>query len=317
MAFVDETPDLTPAEQEAARSAFLADPSGSAGEPTGTPGAPSTEDAALEAEALEELTQPPVAPGVPPAPAAPGAPGTPAPQAVDPYAQYGGEQAVRDALGMSQAMRTEQGIRALIANGITTLYGPEAVARVQSALAGPAQEVETHDPFEGLDPDEPLTAGQVRDLWVQFQESQRAEAQQLVEQSVTPLQQAQAEQMQTAVRNVTDASVIAILGPVPEDPEARQAYAQQVDAIVDRGLRYYDPSQWNNPQHIQQAIQRANAELTQESEQRFQAYLATKRQTRNTAPPNISSGAGGEGPLPEPKNLDEARKQLRESGFFG
>src|SRR5260221_304504 len=68
-----------------------------------------------------------------------------------------------------------------------------------------------------------------------------------------------------AVRNVTDAAVVELLGAIPTEPEKLAAYQRQVDAIVERGARYYDPNQWSNPAHVRAAVVQAHADLEAEA----------------------------------------------------
>lgn len=304
------------ADIEAARQAFLGapppilDPS----ETTEVSAGSDEEQAAID----ELLTKPPAgqegaAPAAAPAPA-PAPTGTPPEQIVVGHDQFGNpiivsrEQAY-SAWQVQEALRTEQGVRALVANGLQALG--YSVDQVRQALEGYEPEGEP-DPFAELDDDEPITVAQARAL----AEQAAARAAGQVADPLTEVQQAIAQQQTMAVRSVTDAAVIKALGPIPTDPEQELAYRQRVDQIVAHGAQYYDPNRWNDPAHIEAAVNRAVAELNAADEARFQAYLATKRSARTSSPPNIAGGAGTDGPLPEPKTMAEATKQAREAGFF-
>lgn len=317
--------EQSPADIEAARQAFLGSPPPIL-DPSETPvvsegSTPDEEQAAID-EILGAATPPAGVPEGTPVPApAPAPAGTSPDSFVVGHDQYGqpitvSREQAYSAWQVQEALRTEQGVRALVANGIRTLIqngaDPATIQSFIESQGGAAPEAEP-DPWADLDDDEPITVGQARALAAQA--AQAATSQ--VANPLAEVQQAIAQQQQQAVRSVTDAAVIQALGPVPvDDPAKEQAYRQRVDAIVNRGASYYDPSQWNNPQHIQQAVNRAVAELNAEDEARFQSYLATKRASRNGTPPNISGGAGTDGPLPEPKSMEQAREQARAAGFF-
>jgi hypothetical protein len=303
----------TAAEIAAARQQFLSEPP-----PVLDPNEPATADpaadeAAAEAAALEELTSPATPPEGEPAPA----PVTP-PAAADPFAPFGGEEAVRNAHQVQEALRTEQGVRALVANGLTALgYTPEQIraALTGEAPATPAAPAEA-DPLSGLDDDDVLTVAGAKAIIEQAVTKATQAATQAATAGLAPVQEAVAAQQATAVRNNTDAAVISVLGPVPTDPAELASYRTQVDAIVARAQAHYDPTQWANPSHISQIVTQAHAELEAEADARFKAYLARKKTVRDSTPVNTAGGAGSEGPLPEPKNLAEAREQARAAGFF-
>jgi hypothetical protein len=315
----EEQPE-TPAEVDAARTAFLAEPPEFV--PTEEPVDDAAQAAADEAAALDEQILPPAADTTAVAPAAEPTPGTP-----DPYEQYGGAQAVQNAWQVQEALKTEQGVRALVANGLVALgYTVEQVREaLDAAAAGTAPVTSTggvttpaaDDPFAGLDDDDVVTVGSIKSVIDNAVAQATAAAQGQTQQAVKPLQDVIAEQQASTVRQFTDAALLEVLGPYPAagTPE-RATYDAQIQDILARGAAYYDPTAWNNPEHLRSVVQRASAEIHAENERRYQAYLTTKRQARDSAPPNIGGGAGGDGPLAEPKSLGDARKQLTDSGFF-
>lgn len=318
MAFTEPEGELqTAAEIASARQAFLSEPPAIL-DPNEPAEVEIDEDALLD----EALNKPPAATeGAPSGTEATAPAPAPTGPAADPYAAYGGQEAVRNAVAVQEALRTEQGLRALVANGLVELgYSVEQVREALAAQgAAPAAPAAEPDVFGDLEDDDlaQLTVAQTRDLLASVAEKAAAAAVAQTQQQLAPVQETIQAQQTAAVRSVTDAVVVELLGQIPSDPEELKAYQAQVDAIVARGGSYYDPSQWANPAHIREAVVRANAELNAESEARYQSYLAGKRRARTAAPPNTGGGAGGEGPLPEPKNLDEARKQARAAGFFG
>jgi hypothetical protein len=310
----DENELQTADEIAAARREFLSEPPPViSNEPE-----PVVDDASLEGEVLDDLTKPPAAPeGAQPAPApAPAPTGTP-----DPYAAFGGEEQVRLAHQVQEALRTEQGVRALVANGLSALgYEPEQIRQAlegaQAPAPSPAPAAAPASPLEGLEDDDVVTVGSMKSVIADAIKQAVEAATGQSKDVIAPVQDVVQQQQQLLVRTNTDAAVIEALGQVPTDETEAAAYRKQVDAIVARASAYYDPTKWADAGHIRQAVQRANAELNAESEERFQAYLRQKKQVRDSQPPHVAGGAGGEGPLPEPKSLAEARKQARDSGFF-
>lgn len=308
----------TAAEIAAARQEFLNNPPPilDPDEPVAPPEPTAADD---EGALLDDLTKPPAAPeGAPagaPAPA-PAPSGTP-----DPYAAFGGEEAVRRAHEVQEAMRSEQGVRALVANGLVALgYSPDQIRAALAAEApvapAPAAAPAAPDPFADLDDEDVVTVAQTRQL-IEHAVKQATEAAVAASgEQQQPLAEVIRAQQQATVRSTTDAALIGVLGPLPENEAEAAAYRANVDAILERGAKYYDPNQWANPAHIQETVVKANAELNAEQEARFQAYLVKKKAARDAQPVNTGGGAGGEGPLPEPKSLGEARKQLREARFF-
>lgn len=283
-------------------------------------------DAAIEAQAIEEqLGTPPAGQeGTPPAEGAQPTP-APAPPGVppgaDPFGLFGGYEAVRNAMAVQESLRTEQGVRQMAANALVTLgYDPQQVRELLTGQAPPVEEQWQAQPdLLGDVPDEEpveLTAGDVRALLDAAAQRAAQAAIQQTEQKVAPLQQQIAESNQRAMFQLTDNAVIAVLGAPPEDAAQRQAYADRVDQVVGRAQQYYDPNRWSDPAMVSAAITRANAELTAADDARYNAYLESKRQTMLAQPPNTAGSAAGSEPIPEPKNLAEATKLARESGFF-
>jgi hypothetical protein len=308
------TPDLTPAEVAAQRQEFLSNPPPEISvEPEVVPDSAADEAAAIEDHLAAQ--KPPAGPEGAPAPAP-----APVPTGTDPYAQWGGEEAVRTAMAVQDALRTEQGLRALVANGLVELG--YSVDQVRSALeaydANQGQQPQggAPDPFAEFDDEDPVTVGQAKALAQSVAEQAVAQALAAQQTQLQPIQQVIAEQQQTSVRATTDAAVVELLGQVPTEPDKLAAYQRQVDAIVERGARYFDPNQWANPSHVRAAVVQAHAELEAEATQRFNDFLARRREVRDSQPPNIGGGAGSDGPLPEPKNMAEARKQAEVAGFF-
>jgi hypothetical protein len=312
MAFIEPTEGeaQSAADIAAARHAFLSEPpeifdNNAPAEPT-----PDELDAAAEASAIEELSKPSAPEGVTPTP-----PPAPAPTS-DPLAAYGGEEAVRTAFEVQQALRTEQGVRALVANGLSALgYDPTQIAAALNgeqpapAAAAPA------DPLAGLDEAELVDVKTVRALLDQVR-SEVKPPEAAPDPRIEQVQQELAAQRQQQVRTWTDAAIIEVLGAPPEDEGDRKTFASNVDATVQRAGVYYDPTRSHDPLHVRECIVKAHADIEAEAEARLKAYVASKKRARDSQPVNVGGGSGSEGPLPEPKNMQQAREQARQSGFF-
>lgn len=299
------------------------------------PEAPVVDDeAALENAAIDELSQPPADGGEGAAAPAP----APAPAGTPDYSQYGyhddqgnwhpgTEESVYTAWQIQQAMRTVQGIRTLVANGLHAL-GYDA-GQIKEALdaydpeagGGAAPEGGTApaaDLFAGLEDDDTVSVAAVKQFVSQAAAQAVAQATAATQQSVQPIEEALAEQRQTHIRGLVDGALQESLGPVPgDDPAKLAAYIDNAKRIENRAGAYFDPAQWNNPTHIRQAVQHAAADLEAENKAALKAYIATKKSQRDSQPPNTGGGAGSDGPLAEPKSLKEAREQARATGFFG
>jgi hypothetical protein len=310
----DENELQTADEIAAARREFLSEPPPViSNEPE-----PVVDDASLEGEVLDDLTKPRRRRRVR-NPHLPRLRRRPEPPILT--LQFGGEEQVRLAHQVQEALRTEQGVRALVANGLSALgYEPEQIRQAlegaQAPAPSPAPAAAPASPLEGLEDDDVVTVGSMKSVIADAIKQAVEAATGQSKDVIAPVQDVVQQQQQLLVRTNTDAAVIEALGQVPTDETEAAAYRKQVDAIVARASAYYDPTKWADAGHIRQAVQRANAELNAESEERFQAYLRQKKQVRDSQPPHVAGGAGGEGPLPEPKSLAEARKQARDSGFF-
>ncbi len=293
----------------AARAAFLA----------ADPGVITTpdDDAAVDEDAvLDELTRPPAeASGV--------TPPAPAPGPADPYAQYGGLEAVQNAWQVSEALRSELGVRTMIQQGLVALgYNAEQIKTALGTPGVPGAPAAAPDPFAGLDDDDVVTGAQLRQ-YLELQRQQAAEAQTGIEARATAAAQAQVNPIRAAFEDTrnreiatrNDATLAELLGPVPTESAEVGNYQALAGATLQAAAAYIDPANFD-PGHIRAAITRGHADVVAREEARYQAYLATKRTTKRNAPANIGGQSAGESPEKEPQNLAEARAQFRAQGGF-
>lgn len=272
-----------------------------------------------EAAALDELTKPPAATGstaegqAPTAPAA----GTP-----DPYAEFGGVEAVRNAHAVAEALRTETGVRLLIAQGLEALgHSPDqirrALAREEAAGNLPtAEPAVPADPYANLDDDDVVDGATFKAALARATQDAAAQAAAAVRAQVEPLAAQQLQQQVAAQNARNDATLAEVLGPVPTDPAELAAYQTTVTSILQAAGQYITPDTWD-PTAIRSAIVTAHAAYEAAEEAKFQRFLQNKRKARQAAPANIGGHSPGEAPEPEPKTMAEASAMARKSGLFG
>lgn len=314
--------EVAPDDVAAARAAFLAAPPEVLS--TDEPAAPAPDAAAVtEAErqaAIDELTTPPAAPaGTPPA--------APTAGTHDPYAEFGGVEAVRQAAQVQAALRTEQGVRAMAGQALVALgYSPAQIAAaleggppVAGAAPEPAAPATPNDLLASLatlEDDDTVTGAQLKALVQGLAAQAQVTAQEQAAAQVAPLQSQWEQQQQHAVQAVADATYTELLGPTPTDPEALQRFSSQANRIQQIAESIVTPGE-TDPGRIRLALVTAHAQFINEQEAVFTAYLHAKKATAAALPANIGGGQppGGE-PIKEPQNMAEARAQARASGMF-
>lgn len=297
-----EPVEQTPAE---ARAAFLASPPEIL---------PTDEPVVLDAEAevLDEVTRPPAEPAVT-VPAAP----------ADPFAPYGGAEEVANAYELAQALRTETGVRLVVKQSLTALgYSDAQIAAALGGGPGAAPAVTNApepaaapDPFAGIDDDDVVTGGDVKRLLAEAVKNATEAAVAQAQAQLDPVRQQFEQERNREIAARNDATIVEVLGPVPEDPTAREAYVNQARDLLNVATRFVDPTNFD-PSHIRNGIIAAHAEIEANAEARYQAHLARKREARKAAPTNIGGTTATDGAEAEPKNLAEARAQAKASGTW-
>ena len=318
-----------------ARSAFLRD-----APPILNPDDPAP--APVETDPIEsavaDLTTPAApAPGVTP----PAAPTQPAPAPAAPslitvgYTEAGvpiqitPEQAQQH-WQVTEALRTEAGVRAMVAQGLRALY-PNATAEQIQALSqqlatGAAPESTpgapvAADPFAGIGDEDLVTGAELKTLVTKLLSDAQANAARAaaaaVQQQVDPVRAAFEQQQQRTAQVTADATYVELLGPTPPpgDP-AREDWLRQAKQVQILATAHLDPNNWN-PADIRAALLRGHAQYVQEQDALLRAYAGSKKRDREAQPTNVGGGTpqGGE-PVKEPQNLAEARQAARAEGFF-
>lgn len=247
--------------------------------------------------------------GTPPAPEA--AP-QPEPPASDPYAAYGGQAAVESALGISSLLRTESGVRMMIAEGLTKLG--KNPADVQAFMEGKLtlQQVEESapaNPWDNLTEDDVIDGAQAKDWFNQVKTQAVAEAQAAAQAAmtaaITPLQQQNFEQLQERAGQTSDATIIELLG---ENGDPKTVDVELAGRVLAAANQYVQEGNWD-PSHIRAAVIQGHHDVVKTAELAQRAYLTAKARDAAGAPGNIggAQAVGGEEQT-EPQSREEASK---------
>lgn len=261
---------------------------------------------------------------VPPGPAAPPAEDAPPATddtggAVDPYAEFGGREYVQDAVSISGALRTENGVRTIVAQGLQALgYDPAQVRAFLDAkeAAAPTAAAPAAAPvgLPDIEDDDVVTGSDMKRL-LQWQSEQLAgQFKTAQEEATKPLALQLQEERQRQATHIVDSTLSELLGIKDGTPTEDQK--RDIGFIQQAAGQYIDSSSWD-PSHIRNAIIRGHADVQAETERRVQAYITAKRAQAQGAPANIggASPAGGEEQA-EPKNMKEAIAMRKALGVF-
>lgn len=248
--------------------------------------APVAEPAAAEPAPVEPAATEPVTTTEPAAePSLAGDPGqlapdeTPPAAAEDPFAAYGGKDAVEAATRMYEATRTQEGVVDLFIEAGKALG---LNLQQMQALFGVEE-----TPPEEVDPDEPLTIGQFQEMQRRQEEEAQRREQERIKATATK-----------AVQETTAALGLKIGDPVT------QTVLQLADQHVAGNYGDYDA--------VAKAIRQGHADFQALVEQEKQKALQAKHEQAQQVPSAPSGGAPAADPgEPEPKDVSEAIKQVR------
>lgn len=238
----------------------------------------------------------------------------------DPYESYGGKQAVDDAIVISQGMKTESGMRALVTNGLIALgYSPDQIRGALASapgLGGEAPQEAQEAGAADLSDEEVVTGAEVKSYVQKAVEAALTQANQRVDESTRPLQERmQAEQAQRAQVTV-DGTLIELLGPVPTDPAELATFQTLAAEVINSAAPFVEEGNWDTA-HIRNALTRGHDVFVARQEAALKAYAAKKKATRDAIPSSIGGAqtAGGEA-VTEPQNLKESAAMARAMGLF-
>lgn len=226
----------------------------------------------------------------------------------DPYEQYGGEDTVKNAMIVANALKTEAGIRQLTARGLQTLgYNSSDIEAflASQAAAGVGVEQAPEAPaglFADREDDDLLTVAEAR----AFQETIQAQIAAATQQAQQPFIEQQAALAQQARVQAADAALIQAIG----DPTAANPHAtvdpEVADIIVRIANSYVPDGVDPSPDEVAYYIQQAHAAVVKTAGEKQAARLAGKRAAKDSLPTKVGGqGAGADAPR-EPQNLKEA-----------
>ena len=208
----------------------------------------------------------------------------PEPEPVDPFADFGGRDAVEQAARLYKNVQTQDGIMRLFFEAGRALQIPldriEGVFGAQAAAAVAAQEAEP-EPAD----DDMITWGQVKQL--------------LQREVIQPFQQTEAQRTETAARSAV-ASARDELGI--KDEKTWQAVLRMGDQYLGNDM---------SPENVRNAVRRGHADFVEALKSSQAHYKAQKVATKAAVPKAPSGGVVAPAEAEEPKDLDEAFKRAR------
>jgi hypothetical protein len=243
---------------------------------------------------------------------------TPAPPAEDPFAAYGGREAVEEARVIRDALATETGVRTLIAQGLHALgYSPDQVRAFMEnrAVGEAAAAAAPADPLAAISDEDVVTGAEVKAV------VQAAVAQALagvtgeLKAGLQPVQQQMEAQRQATAQQTVDGTLVELLGQPPTDPGELKQFQTLATAVLQAAAPYVQADNWD-PQHIRAAIQRGHADYQAQLEAAISYRLAQKKAQAAAQPTNIGGATSGSEPAQEPKDLKEARAMARAMGLW-
>lgn len=292
---------------------------------------------------------PPAAP--PAAPAAPAAaapsPGTPQPTPGAPqrtpqeiadmqaFEEWkANPQAQAEAFNIQRGLTTEQGVRMIVAQGLTALnFQPEDVRAfvegrltlsqqqqqqaVAAAAAAPAP-VAPANPWDNLTDEDLIDGPQFKQYAAEIQrqaiEQATAAAQAQIAAATAPQNQAIQQERQVRAGQVTDSTLVELLGEGGDVSTVDKELAQRV---LQEASKYIDPNNWDSG-HIRAAVIMGHHDVVKIAEAAQRAYLNRKSLVAEGVPTSVGGAqAPGAEPMAEPKSLKEASKMAKEMGLLG
>lgn len=246
-----------------------------------------TPDAAPETPPAAGAETPAPDTGTPAAPEAPASEASEAPAPVDwneRVTGWGGEQAIEDALAIADALRDEEGVRALVEEGLKHLG------------LDPTKVFTPAEPTEEDDPDRLLTAREVEE---RLAAERQARANEVLQDRIRVAS--------VAVDNTRTA-----LGIESEE---------EWDLVRTFAQRHTTPDELD-PDRLAEAVKAGYADMQRAVEAQAKRYTEQRAAANDSVPEPIVGGgvSSGDGDAPAPKNMDEARvaarRMLKERGDF-
>lgn len=205
------------------------------------------------------------------------------------FEEYGGSDAVREAVELKQQLSTDDGVIAMfIESGRALGLGIKDMESLFGQAAEAAGSGGTE--LDGLEDTDTLTVADARRM-----------VQEAIQQQVIAPQQEQQFQGQVAEAQRAVHDTIAEL-KIP---------AEDIDAVLVAGQKYLPDGDYD-PAHVAAAVRRGNEDYNAQMEKRAAAYLAGKKTVVDTTPSSTGASTSGGTALPEPKSVEEGSKRARE-----
>jgi hypothetical protein len=230
--------------------------------------------------------------------AEPAPPATPVVDWAQRIEEWGGEDEVKAAVALRNTLRTREGVVELMYDAARALGLP--LSEVERLLTGgrPAApagvDVDQEPTIEELlaDPERVLTAGEVAKLLEHRERQRQAQAQ----------AELALERIRTTIASTLDELKVA-------DEQDRQIILALADGMLGE-----EAGPNTDPAKIKSAIVRAHAAFQQKVSQQAQQWVTEKHEVHSNLPGPMpaGSGPGGGEPLPEPQNVEEAKRRARE-----
>lgn len=284
-----------------------------------------SEPAATQAVPVPATTQPGA---TPPAPATPAAAQTPEQIAWEAFKNS--EESQREAFNIREGLKTEAGVRMIVAQGLTALgkdptyvqlfmegkltqqqveaspsIVPPAAALAGATAIGP-------EPWDALTEEDLVDGVQAKEWFTKIRNDAVAAARAEVQAAQVPVQQAVRAEQSVRAGQVTDQTLIELLS---ENGDPRTVDKQLAGKVIQEANKYIDPNNWDSG-HIRAAIIQGHNDVVQIAALAQRAYLNRKDLVAQEVPQTIGGAqAPGADPLPEPKNVKDASKMAKQ--LFG
>lgn len=213
-------------------------------------------------------------------------------------AGWGGEQFVTEAVALSEALGTPEGVRALFEEaGKAIGVGSDKLDELLGRGATEAQPQPYAD-ILGDDPDRPLTAAEVVKLMEQVAKDQVTPVQ---EQLAKASEQARVERVQGYVTQAMDKIGV--------------TDAKQAEMVLKLADNYITEDDLDDPDKVRSAIQSGFSDWKQVVAQAHEKYVSEKREQAEKQPKRVTGSTGGGEATPPPASVAEASRRVREMLF--
>lgn len=274
-----------------------------------------------------------------PTPATPASPAAPATGDDAAYKAWRENDTLqREAFAIQEGLKTEVGVRMVVAQGLTALgkdpryvqlfmegklteqqvaASPTVIAPA-AAAAGAAAIAPTTEPWDALTEEDLVDGVQAREWFTKIKNdavaAARAETAAQIQAAQAPVNAAVRQEQQVRAGQVTDRTLIELLGEGNDPNTVDRVLAGKVIAEANK---YIDPNNWDSG-HIRAALIQGHNDVVQIAAAAQRGYLNRKSLVAEQVPQTTGGAqAPGAEALPEPKNVKDASKIAKAMGLFG